>query len=105
MSLSDFFNNLISDWTVVVKGFAALAAIIFVVVTAIVTKLAWARIVVSVVVAGFVIWAVTMDGLGFFATAVDQETALPAPTSPVLTATFDVASETWVVAGEVALTA
>lgn len=73
MSISEFFNNFFADWTVVVKGFAGLAAITFVVLTAIWTKLAWGRIIVATLVAAFVVWAVTMDGLGWFSSGIDNE--------------------------------
>ena len=60
-------------------GFAALAAITFIVLTAIWTKLAWGKILVSTLVAAFVVWAVTMNGLGWFSSSIDSEvTSAPA---------------------------
>ncbi|WP_417541364.1 hypothetical protein [Microbacterium maritypicum] len=104
-SISDKANALIVDWTAVLKGFALLAAIIFVVWVAIATKLAWARVLMSLVVGGVVVWGVTMNGLGWFADGVDSElNSAPAP-GTTLTATFDAASETWVVADELDLVA
>lgn len=79
MSLSEWLNNFFADWTNVVKGFAALAAITFIVLTAIWTKLAWGKILVSTLVAAFVVWAVTMNGLGWFSSSIDSEvTSAPA---------------------------
>lgn len=78
MSLSEILNDLFSTWTGVVRGFAMLAAIVVVVVVAIMTKLAWGKLLVTCLVAGFVIWAVTMNGLGWFSTAIRNETTVPA---------------------------
>lgn len=78
MGLSEFLNNLFSTWTGVVQAFAFLAAITLIVVTAIVTKLAWGKIIVSTLVAGFVVWAVTMNGLGWFSSSIDRETTATA---------------------------
>ena len=79
MALSEWLNNFFADWTNVVKGFAALAAITFIVLTAIWTKLAWGKILVSTLVAAFVVWAVTMNGLGWFSSSIDSEvTSAPA---------------------------
>lgn len=73
MALSEWLNNFFADWTGVVRGFAALAAITFIVFTAIWTKLAWGKILVSTLVAAFVVWAVTMNGLGWFSSSIDNE--------------------------------
>lgn len=79
MALSEWLNNFFAEWTNVVKGFAALAAITFIVLTAIWTKLAWGKILVSTLVAAFVVWAVTMNGLGWFSSSIDSEvTSAPA---------------------------
>lgn len=79
MSLSEYLNNLFSTWTGVVQAFALLASIIVVVVVAVVTRLAWGKLLVTSLVAGFVIWAVTMNGLGWFSQTINQETnAAPA---------------------------
>jgi hypothetical protein len=79
MSLSQYLNNLFSTWTGVVQGFALLASIVLIVVVAIVTKLAWGKLLVTTLVAGFVVWAVTMNGLGWFSSTINKETkALPA---------------------------
>lgn len=79
MSISEWLNNFFAEWTIVVKGFAALAAITFIVLTAIWTKLAWGKILVSTLVAAFVVWAVTMNGLGWFSSSIDSEvTSAPA---------------------------
>lgn len=79
MSISEWLNNFFAEWTNVVKGFAALAAITFIVLTAIWTKLAWGKILVSTLVAAFVVWAVTMNGLGWFSSSIDSEvTSAPA---------------------------
>lgn len=79
MALSEWLNNFFADWTNVVKGFAVLAAITFIVLTAIWTKLAWGKILVSTLVAAFVVWAVTMNGLGWFSSSIDSEvTSAPA---------------------------
>jgi hypothetical protein len=74
MSLSEYLNNLFSTWTGVVQAFALLASIIVVVVVAVVTRLAWGKLLVTSLVAGFVIWAVTMNGLGWFSQTINQET-------------------------------
>lgn len=71
--MSDYLNSLISDWTVVVKSFTVLAAIVVIVVVAIVTRLAWGRILVTMIVAGLVVWAVTGNGLGWFSSKVGEE--------------------------------
>ena len=71
--MSDFLNTLIANWTETVKAFAALAAITLIVVVAIVTKLAWGKIIVTMIVAGAVVWAVTMNGLGWFSEKIDSE--------------------------------
>jgi len=104
-SISDQANALIVDWTGVLKGFALLAAIIFVVWVAIASRLAWGRVIVSTLVGGFIVWAVTMDGLGWFAEGVDSELNSAPPAGPTLTATFDAASETWSVADDHVLAA
>lgn len=79
--MSDFLNTLIANWTETVKAFAALAAITLIVVVAIVTKLAWGKIIVTMIVAGAVVWAVTMNGLGWFSEKIDSETATGQVTS------------------------
>lgn len=84
MALSEWLNTFFADWTNVVKGFAALAAITFIVLTAIWTKLAWGKILVSTLVAGFVVWAVTMNGLGWFSSSIDNEVT----SAPAISATF-----------------
>lgn len=104
-SISDKANALIVDWTAVIKGFALLAAIVFVVIVAITTKLAWGKVIVSLLVGGVVVWGVTMNGLGWFADGVDSELNSAPATGTTLTATFDTASETWVVADELDLAA
>lgn len=73
--LSDTLNGAIVDWTGVARGGAVLAAIIIVLVTAIKTRLAIASTLLSVVVAGFLLWAVTADGLGWFSNGIEQEFA------------------------------
>jgi uncharacterized membrane protein YdcZ (DUF606 family) len=78
-SVSDTANNAILTWTGVIKSGAVLAAIIIVLVTAIKTKLAIASTLLAVVVAGFLLWAVTGDGLGWFSNGINQEfTSSPA---------------------------
>lgn len=72
-SVSDTANSMIATWTTVIKGGAVLAAIIIVLVTAIKTRFAIASTLLSVVVAGFLLWAVTADGLGWFSNSIDQE--------------------------------
>ncbi|GAA1746558.1 hypothetical protein [Microbacterium paludicola] len=75
-SISDKANQLIADWSTVIRGAAVLAAITIVVITAIKTKLAWAATALSLVVGGAMIWGVTMDGLGWFSQGVDNELAI-----------------------------
>lgn len=83
MALSDFLNDLFSTWTGVVQAFALLASIVVVVVVAIVTRLAWGKLIVTSLVAGFVIWAVTMNGLGWFSETIDNETNAHALSQPI----------------------
>lgn len=79
MGISDILNNLISDWTGVVKGIAGLAALALVVITAIVTRGSWAKILISMAVGAFVVWGVTMNGLGWFSDGINGElTTAPA---------------------------
>lgn len=72
--MSDFINTLIANWTGVIRGFALLAAITLIIVVAIVSKLAWGRIIITTIVAAFVIWAVTGNGLGWFSEKIGEET-------------------------------
>lgn len=71
--ISDTANGMIANWTTVFKGAAVLAAIIIVLFTAIKTKLAVASMIISVIVAAFLLWAVTGNGLGWFSNSIDQE--------------------------------
>ncbi|KDA07190.1 hypothetical protein DC31_00270 [Microbacterium sp. CH12i] len=91
MSLSEYLNDLFSTWTDVVKGFALLASIILVIVVAIVTRLAWGKLLVTTLVAGFVIWAVTMNGLGWFSQTINNETNA-APASVTVLINYDLAA-------------
>ncbi|ODT21529.1 MULTISPECIES: hypothetical protein [unclassified Microbacterium] len=85
MALSEYLNNLFSTWTGVVQAFALLASIVLVIVVAIVTRLAWGKLLVTSLVAGFVIWAVTMNGLGWFSQTINNETnAAPAAITDVV---------------------
>lgn len=81
MGLSETLNSLFADWTGVIKAFASLAAITLILVVAIVTKLAWGKLLITTMVAAFVIWAVTMNGLGFFSDTIDRELAPATPTT------------------------
>lgn len=72
--MSEFINSLIANWTVTVKAFAVLAAITLVIVTAIKTKGSWTAIIISLLTGGIVVWAVTMNGLGWFSERVGDET-------------------------------
>lgn len=72
-SVSDTANGLIGTWTTVIRGAAGLAALIIILVTAIKTRLAIASTLLSVVVAGFLLWAVTANGLGWFSNSINQE--------------------------------
>ncbi len=85
MALSEYLNNLFSTWTGVVQAFALLASIVLIVVVAIVTRLAWGKLLITTLVAGFVVWAVTMNGLGWFSQTINNETnAAPAITTIVV---------------------
>ncbi len=84
MALSEYLNQLFSTWTGVFQAFALLASIALVIIVAIVSRLAWGKLLVTSLVAGFVIWAVTMNGLGWFSQTINQETnAAPAITEIV----------------------
>lgn len=72
--MSDYLNSLFADWTETVKLFTVLASITLIVTVAIITKLAWGKIIVSMIVAGAVLWAVNGNGLGWFSTKIDEET-------------------------------
>ena len=74
MALSEYLNQLFSTWTGVFQAFALLASIALVIIVAIVSRLAWGKLLVTSLVAGFVIWAVTMNGLGWFSQTINQET-------------------------------
>jgi len=90
MALSDFLNNLFATWTGVVQAFALLASIVVVVVVAVVTRLAWGKLLVTSIVAGFVIWAVTMNGLGWFSQTIGNETT--ASSTSITTIELDLAA-------------
>lgn len=81
--VSDTANGLISTWTTVIRGAAGLAALIIVLVTAVKTRFAIASTLLSVVVAGFLLWAVTANGLGWFSNSIDQEVTSSPATSQV----------------------
>ena len=84
MALSEYLNNLFSTWTGVFQAFALLASIALIIVVAIVSRLAWGKILVTTLVAGFVVWAVTLNGLGWFSQTINTETnAAPAITEVV----------------------
>ena len=84
MALSEYLNNLFSTWTGVFQAFALLASIALIIVVAIVSRLAWGKILVTTLVAGFVVWAVTLNGLGWFSQTINNETnAAPAITEIV----------------------
>ncbi len=84
MALSEYLNNLFSTWTGVFQAFALLASIALIIVVAIVSRLAWGKILVTTLVAGFVVWAVTLNGLGWFSQTINNETnAAPAITEVV----------------------
>lgn len=72
--MSDFLNELFADWTGVIRIFAGLAAITLIVVVAIASKLAWGKIIMSTIVAAFVLWAVSGNGLGWFSDKIGEET-------------------------------
>ncbi|MCT2223769.1 hypothetical protein [Microbacterium paraoxydans] len=84
MALSEYLNNLFSTWTGVFQAFALLASIALIIVVAIISRLAWGKILVTTLVAGFVVWAVTLNGLGWFSQTINNETnAAPAITEVV----------------------
>ena len=62
MALSEYLNNLFSTWTGVFQAFALLASIALIIAVAIISRLAWGKILVTTLVAGFVVWAVTLNG-------------------------------------------
>ena len=71
-------------WTGVFPAFALLASLALVIIVSYVSRLAWVKLLVMSLVAGFVIWAVTMNGLGWFSQTINQETnAAPAITEIV----------------------
>ncbi len=72
--LSSWANSAITSWTTVVKGAALLVGIVLFVVTAVKTKLSVASMIVAGLMSGFLIWAVTMNGLGWFSTGIGGET-------------------------------
>lgn len=76
--MNELFNGMISDWTVTVRAFAVLAAIGFVVFIAIVTKLAWGKIIVSALAAAFVVWVVN-GGLGLISGKIGDDVDAAAP--------------------------
>jgi hypothetical protein len=82
--ISDTANSLISTWSTVIRGAAGLAALIIILVTAVKTRLAIASTLLSVVVAGFLLWAVTANGLGWFSTSINQEVNHGAASSQVI---------------------
>ncbi|ALJ22383.1 MAG: hypothetical protein Q7T17_13160 [Microbacterium sp.] len=84
MALSEYLNNLFSTWTGVFQAFALLASIALIIAVAIISRLAWGKILVTTLVAGFVVWAVTLNGLGWFSQTINNETnAAPAITEIV----------------------
>lgn len=79
--LSEWFNTAIANWTKVVQGGAALGAIVVFLVVAIKSRFAIATTLLTGILAGFVLWAITFNGLGWFATGIQGETSAQASTS------------------------
>lgn len=71
----DWANDVTAQGTVLVKSVVFLACIVMVVFTAVKTKMAIASVLMTAAMAAFVIWAVTMDGLGWFANGIGEETS------------------------------
>ena len=68
----------------VFQAVALLASIARIIVVAIISRLAWGKILVTTLGAGFVVWAVTLNGLGWFSQTINNETnAAPAITEVV----------------------
>jgi hypothetical protein len=72
--LSDWANTLIANWTKVVQGGTALVAIVLFLWVSAKARFAVATTILTAVLAGFVIWGVTFNGLGFFASGIQGET-------------------------------
>jgi hypothetical protein len=77
----DFLNGFFADGMNVVRGFVTLAAAVIFLWTAISTRLAVGRTLLTAILAGFVVWAVAMNGLGWFSERVADETASPSTIS------------------------
>ena len=76
--MNELINRMLSDWTTTVQLGAGLAGIIFIVVVAIVTKLAWGKIIVSALAAAFVVWVVN-SGLGLISGKIGEDVNAAAP--------------------------
>lgn len=74
----DWINGLLSDGMATLRLFVVLAAAIIFLVTAVSTRFAVGRTLITGLLAGFVIWAVAANGLGWFSERVADETASPA---------------------------
>lgn len=74
----DWINNLIADGTTTLRAFVFLAAAVIFLVVAITTRFAVGKTLITAILAGFVVWAVSLNGLGWFSERVGDETSSPA---------------------------
>lgn len=74
MGIFDWINNLTADALGAIKGIVFVVALVVVIVVAAKTRFAIASTLMTFVVAGVVVWLVTLDGLGWFASRIDAET-------------------------------
>jgi hypothetical protein len=76
----DWINGLLSDGMSTLRLLVTLAAAVVFLVIAISSRFAVGRTLITGVLAGFVIWAVAGNGLGWFSERVGDETASPSTT-------------------------
>lgn len=74
MGFFDWANGFLADASALVKGFTLLACIVVFLSVAIKTRFAIASTILTLVIGGFVVWAVTLNGLGWFSEGINQET-------------------------------
>ena len=76
----DWINGLLSDGMSTLRLLVTLAAAVVFLVTAISSRFAVGKTLITAILAGFVVWAVAMNGLGWFSERVGDETASPSTT-------------------------
>ncbi len=76
-SVSDTINNMTAEWTITLKGAVVLACIAVIIVVAVKSGLSFSKILMTSLVAAFVIWAVVGEGLVKLSSSVDEEISLP----------------------------